>query len=76
VHGNQLRLRASEDSRAVVFVHPASGSAAAFRKLEPLLGPVGSVYAFHSPDPMVDRPDSIEGLAAAYLSEFRAAAPN
>jgi surfactin synthase thioesterase subunit len=48
VRGN-LRLKGSSGRYALVFIHPASGSAASFRALQPHLGSDCSVYAFQAP---------------------------
>ncbi|MCX4635104.1 alpha/beta fold hydrolase [Streptomyces sp. P9-2B-2] len=71
--GSLVCLRASGGRRALVFIHPASGSAASFRALLPHLRSDCSVYAFHSPGIDPDRPRSIEGIAKAYLAEFLSA---
>lgn len=73
--GNLLRLRPSDESQALVFVHPASGSAASYRALEPFLTSDRPVYAFHSPDIPPGRHASIERIAEDYLAEFLHAAP-
>ncbi|MGP8298076.1 thioesterase domain-containing protein [Streptomyces inhibens] len=75
VGGSLVCLKASDGRHAVVFIHPASGSAASFRALQPHLRSDCSVYAFQSPGISPDRPRSIEGIAEAYLTEFLSAAP-
>ncbi|MFB6439582.1 thioesterase domain-containing protein [Streptomyces sp. NPDC056411] len=71
--GSLVCLKASGGRRAVVFIHPASGSAASFRALLPHLTSDCSVYAFHAPGIDPERPRSIEGIAEAYLTEFLSA---
>ncbi|MFK4122927.1 thioesterase domain-containing protein [Streptomyces longwoodensis] len=70
---NRVCLRKSSGRYALVFIHPASGSAASFRALQPHLGSDCSVYAFQAPGIDPDRPRSIEGIAQTYLAEFLAA---
>ncbi|GAA3100661.1 thioesterase domain-containing protein [Streptomyces echinatus] len=77
MRGNHLvRLRESTGPNALVLIHPASGSAASYRALEPHLGGDFSVYAFQATGVDAGRPRSIEGIAQAYLAEFQAAAPD
>ncbi|MCX4647372.1 thioesterase domain-containing protein [Streptomyces sp. NBC_01446] len=73
MRGNLVRLKESNGRHALVFIHPASGSAASFRSLQPHLGSDCSVYAFQAPGIDPGRPRSIEGIAATYLAEFQAA---
>jgi thioesterase domain-containing protein len=68
--GNLIRLKVSSGPQALVFIHPASGSAASFRALQSHLRSDCSVYAFHSPGINPDQPRSIEGIADAYLSQY------
>lgn len=73
MRGNLVRLKESSGRYALVFIHPASGSAASFRALQPHLGSDCSVYAFQAPGIDPDRPCSVEGIAGTYLAEFLAA---
>ncbi|WP_330461219.1 thioesterase domain-containing protein [Streptomyces sp. NBC_00820] len=76
MRGNLVRLRESSGPSALVFIHPASGSAAAFRALQPHLGSDCSIYAFQASGIDPDRPRSIEGIAKSYLAEFLSADPD
>ncbi|MEV6534176.1 thioesterase domain-containing protein [Streptomyces sp. NPDC051639] len=69
--GNLVRLKESGGQHALVFIHPASGSAASFRALQPHLSSDCSVYAFQTAGIDPGRPRSIEGIAETYLAEFR-----
>ncbi|WP_186319048.1 thioesterase domain-containing protein [Streptomyces sp. SAJ15] len=71
--GNLVRLRESSGRHALVFIHPASGSAASFRALRPHLASDCSVYAFQASGIDPAAPRSIEGIAETYLAQFRAA---
>ncbi|MET8950230.1 thioesterase domain-containing protein [Streptomyces sp. NPDC004393] len=73
MRGNLVRLKESSGQYALVFIHPASGSAASFRALQPHLGSDCSVYAFQAPGIDPGRPRSIEGIAETYLAEFQRA---
>ncbi|TJZ49603.1 hypothetical protein FCH28_25295 [Streptomyces piniterrae] len=73
VGGNLVCLKASSGRHALVFIHPASGSAASFRALEPHLRADSSVYAFQATGIDPGRRRSIEGIADAYLTEYLAA---
>ncbi|MER7396119.1 thioesterase domain-containing protein [Streptomyces sp. NPDC000151] len=70
--GNLVCLKASSGRHALVFIHPASGSAASFRALQPHLRSDCSVYAFQATGIDPGRPRSIEGIADAYLTEYLA----
>ncbi|MEU3526548.1 alpha/beta fold hydrolase [Streptomyces sp. NPDC038707] len=68
--GNLIRLKVSSGPHALVFIHPASGSAASYRALQPHLRSDCSVYAFHSPGIDPGRPRTIEAIADAYLTQY------
>ncbi|MGW3206163.1 thioesterase domain-containing protein [Streptomyces sp. NPDC001135] len=68
--GNLICLKSSGGTHALVFIHPASGSAASFRALQPHLRSDCSVYAFHTTGIDPTRPRSIDGIADAYLTQF------
>ncbi|MFJ3659667.1 thioesterase domain-containing protein [Streptomyces sp. NPDC090119] len=76
MRGNLVRLKEADGPNALVFIHPASGSAASFRSLQPHLDSDCSVYAFQASGIDPDRPRSIEGIAETYLAEFRSADPD
>ncbi len=58
---------------SVVFVHPASGLATAFRRLVPHLAGRGALFAFENAEPELT-PPSIGELAATYWAQLKAVA--
>jgi len=69
---NLITLRAGTGP-TVVFLHPASGLATAFRRLVPYLAHGGAMLAFENPEPQC-RPPSISELGADYWEQLRMAA--
>jgi thioesterase domain-containing protein len=59
--------------QSIVFFHPASGLATAFRRLVPYLPAEATVFAFENTEP-VGPPSSIGALAASYWSELQTVA--
>src|SRR4029077_12457942 len=59
--------------QSIVFFHPASGLATAFRRLAPYLPTEAAVFAFENAEP-VGPPSSIDAIAASYWSELRSVA--
>lgn len=68
MHDNLVTLQQGVGP-GVVFVHPGSGLATAFRRLVPHLSGAGDVYAYENPEPSGE-PCSIAELAADYWRQL------
>ncbi|MFC9843950.1 amino acid adenylation domain-containing protein [Streptomyces sp. NPDC060223] len=71
-------LRSTGTKAPFFLVHPLGGSVFCYSELLDVLDPERPLYAFQAPEyagPDVPRPDSIEEIAALYLSEVRAVQP-
>ena len=68
MHENLVRLQHGSGP-GVVFVHPGSGLATAFRRLVPHLSDAGDLFAFENPEPQGE-PCSIAELAAGYWEQL------
>jgi thioesterase domain-containing protein len=68
--GNLLSLRHGTGTRAIAFVHSASGSIGGFRRLLPHLDPGMTIVAFEAGRPGPEDRCSITAIAEDYLSEL------
>ncbi|MFI2202813.1 amino acid adenylation domain-containing protein [Streptomyces sp. NPDC020192] len=71
-------LRSTGTKAPFFLVHPLGGSVFCYSELVGVLDPDRPLYAFQAPEyagPDVPRPDSVEEIAALYLSEVRAIQP-
>ncbi|MDQ0582413.1 non-ribosomal peptide synthetase [Streptomyces rishiriensis] len=71
-------LRSTGTEAPFFLVHPLGGSVFCYSELVDVLDPDRPLYAFQAPEyagPDVPRPDSVEEIAALYLSEVRAVQP-
>ncbi|KQV15414.1 MULTISPECIES: non-ribosomal peptide synthetase [unclassified Kitasatospora] len=73
-----VALRSTGSKPPIFFVHPLGGSVFSYAELVEALDPEQPFYAVQAPEyagPDVPRPDTMEGIAALYLSELRAIQP-
>ncbi|MEU1335922.1 amino acid adenylation domain-containing protein [Streptomyces sp. NPDC005827] len=71
-------LRSTGTESPFFLVHPLGGSVFCYSELVDVLDPDRPLYAFQAPEyagPDVPRPESVEEIAALYLSEVRAVQP-
>ncbi|WP_225824766.1 non-ribosomal peptide synthetase [Streptomyces naphthomycinicus] len=71
-------LRSTGTKAPFFLVHPLGGSVFCYSELVGVLDPERPLYAFQAPEyagPDVPRPDSVEEIAALYLSEVRTVQP-
>ncbi|MGW7242644.1 thioesterase domain-containing protein [Streptomyces sp. NPDC054804] len=70
--GNLLQLRPGSSDHTMVFVHPAGGSAGAFRQLLAHLDTIWTVLAYEAIEPGPPERCSVPAIAEDYLEELTA----